>query len=77
MKSMAIQKVTFSQHHGPYNPGDVAGFDPAKAAELVAAGKARLVEEPKPEPKAAPKSEPKAKAVAEAPNKMAEAAVTK
>jgi hypothetical protein len=46
--------VRFLQHAGSYNPGDVAGFEPYRARELVAAGVAEVVAQPTPAPEPVP-----------------------
>lgn len=45
-----MEILKFNRHHGPYTPGDVAGFAPDAAARLVATKIAEKVES---EPEAA------------------------
>ena len=49
-----MQIVQFLRHHGLYNAGEIAGFDPDIAQNLLNAGIAEAVKAKSPEAPAAP-----------------------
>ena len=70
--SAVLVALTLLRSYGIWNAGEVAGFTPDKAAELIAAGIAAPVEgkaddqsaEPEPAPEPAPAAKPTGKAKA-------------
>ena len=70
-----LVKVKFKRGYGIWNPRETAGFEAAKASELVRMGVASYVDQPVKEPKPAPKTKAKDtkpvkdKAVKKAPKK--------